>query len=79
MELMNLNLGDCMKFTGSERFPVQRGDRTAQTRLADMTAVEILALANGLQRDNDPRAGALFAFQYRRRLAANPDPGPRAA
>lgn len=66
-----------MKFTGSELFPASRGDRTAQTRLADMTEYEILALANGLQRDSDPRAGALFAYQYRRRLAAAP--GPQAA
>lgn len=69
-----------MKFTGNERFPVPQGNRMVQKRLVDMTADEILALANGLQRDSAPHAGALFAYQaQRRRRAAGTDPGPQAA
>ena len=68
-----------MKFTGTELLPVKAGNRMVQKRLADMTADEILALANGLQRERDPRAGALFAYQNLRRRAAGTDPGPRAA
>lgn len=69
-----------MKLTGSERFSIKRGKHVVQTRLADMTALELLELANDLQREFDPRAGALFAYQaQRRRKAAGTEPGPQAA
>lgn len=78
---MNLTPGGTMKLTGSERFPVKRGKHVVQTRLADLTGLELLELANGLQRDCDPRAGALFAYQAQRRRerAKYPAPGPQAA
>lgn len=57
-----------MKFTGGERFTVQRGNRKVLLRLADITADEVLGLANELQRSSHPEhARALFAYQAQRR------------
>ena len=57
-----------MKFTGNEHFPVQRGNRTVQMRLADMTGHEILEMANVQQQACDHEAArALFAYQAQRR------------
>ena len=78
MELMNLTTGGLMKLTGNERYPVWNGRELVYRRLADMTADEILAYANGRQRQGDPGAGALYDYQAQRRRRAM-NPGPQAA